>query len=901
MVDKYEYKLRFEQMKALTDEGDYEAAAEIADTIQWRKVKNVNLLIKAGDIFFKLKRYEDAKEILQMAYDRTPIGRMIIYRLAEIAVKTKDFEEAKAYYDEFVEIAPHDNLKYVLRYKISKAKGADILTRIAILEELKDAEFTEEWAFELAYLYHKAGEFDKCIDACDEIILWFGDGIYVERALELKLLHRPLTQTQEEKYRACRRYRDGVKEVYPQEEVVQIPAAEEVVGKLDTPGHWEEQPVVPEQEESVYDEPQTVQDTEDIKPRIVQGTQDNNTQTVHDTEDIMDLLADVIPRADTDIKPPQPMQEGYPLQESQPVQEEYPLPDDQLVPRRGRLHMDNRIRRPQTYQEEDTIESDLLSKIKRAKPRFQAQTDEHRYIPGRIRQPGISGQFEEEQPIDYGGYTGPLQEEMPESYEGKEEQLSYETPESYGGEEEQLAYGTPERYESKEEQLPYEMPESYEGEIEQLSYETPESYEDEQFRDRMPESYGAFADQPVAKMNPDYGVQNNPFIHNSSKRTVHSTVIDTESYEEYEAEQDIRISEKESGAFQEPAFQSDFEDSIEQEEMRRAEAEFYGIQTEVSPNQPMEDPNHGSLVEEMLARQDTKEIKAKQIEEALDKHAMEMLIEEEATKIEGDIVAEPEILQEITELDEEMRSIFSYFVPVAGMEAQICRTLTNTLGKFTGQIASAERNILIQGSRGCGKTIFAKRLVKALKKESQRKDITVGSIDAEKLNQKDLAKLLEKVSGGCLVIERAGEISRETAIKLSLLLENDDTGILVILEDTRVGLEEALKQDDAFAKKFTQRIIIPVFTNDELVEFGKAYAHERDYEIDAMGVLALYNRINNIQKLDRPTTLIEIKDIIDEAIEKAEKKSWKKAFSFITSRRYTENDYIILREKDIEE
>ncbi len=191
--------------------------------------------------------------------------------------------------------------------------------------------------------------------------------------------------------------------------------------------------------------------------------------------------------------------------------------------------------------------------------------------------------------------------------------------------------------------------------------------------------------------------------------------------------------------------------------------------------------------------------------------------------------------------------------------------------------------------------------MKALKKISQRKDITLGKIDAEKLNQKDLTKLLEQVRGGCLVIEQAGEMTRETAIKLSLLLENDDTGILVILEDTRLGLEDALKKDEAFARKFTHRIIIPVFTSDELVEFGKTYAHERDYEIDNMGVLALYNRISNIQKLDTPTTLIEIKDIVDQAIQKAEKKSWKKALSILTSRRYNEDDYIMLREKDFEE
>ena len=198
-MDKYEYKLKLDQMKSLTAEGKYEEAAEIADTINWRKIKNINALVKVGEIYEKVGRYDESKDVLLTAYDKSPIGRMIIYRLAEVAVRTKSFDEAKEYYQEFVEIAPHDNLKYVLKYEISKAQGADIGTLIGILEELKEQEYSEEWAYELAYLYHKAGMSEKCIDACDELILWFGDGPYVERALELKMLYQPLTKHQFEK------------------------------------------------------------------------------------------------------------------------------------------------------------------------------------------------------------------------------------------------------------------------------------------------------------------------------------------------------------------------------------------------------------------------------------------------------------------------------------------------------------------------------------------------------------------------------------------------------------------------------------------------------------------------------------------------------------------------------
>ena len=241
-MDKYEYKLKLDQMKALAAEGDYATAAEIADTINWRRIKNINLLIKAGDVYTKQKRYEEARDILLMAYDRSPIGRMIIYRLSEIAIKMKNFEEAEEYYDEFVELAPHDNLRYVLRYRISKAKGADIHTLITILEELKESEYTEEWAYELAYLYHRAGEVEKCINACDELILWFGDGVYVERALELKMLYQPLTKSQEDKYRSFRQYRDGIKEIRPEADApfVTIPLVQEDVEKYNTTNLQEE-------------------------------------------------------------------------------------------------------------------------------------------------------------------------------------------------------------------------------------------------------------------------------------------------------------------------------------------------------------------------------------------------------------------------------------------------------------------------------------------------------------------------------------------------------------------------------------------------------------------------------------------------------------------------------------
>ena len=1070
MIDKYEYKLKFEQMKALTAEGDYAAAAEIADTIQWRKVRNMNLLIKAGDIYCKRKRYDEAKEILQMAYDRSPIGRMIIYRLAEIAVKMKNFEEAEEYYDEFVELAPRDNLKYVLRYKISKAKGADIQARIAILEELNEAEYTEEWALELAYLYHKAGENEKCIDACDKLILWFGDGIYVERAMELKMLYQPLTKSQEDKYRVFKQRRDGIKEVYPKRDAVRIPPVQENIGKYNTTNLQEELKKSMQQMKSPAEqEPAPGINGWERTSRAAQTaleiakqrrTEPQKAKALQEAEDIMDRLVDVIPSLDAEIAPDQRLREQY-LSKSGVSTEE----------RAGRYMagMNNMLQQQiDRFQEENEAEPDLLRKIKRAKPNFEGSVGVRPFIPRNVRPPERAEAYEE-QPLPEGyeafaaresaagriprrfvlgtdgqeeirfvdtsaeytrqantsiepdgenfrphgrdpertgegvllpqgtelketgeGYSGPLEtapEEPDEEYfppqgimqqetgvgdfspqeeiqkepvtefAGEQATVPGEPQEQYFGGQEIEPIGSGAEYRRGQEIEPIGSGAEYRRgqEIEPIGsgaeYHygqgmaeagSAAEYAGEQYglseegfmedicrRDDVPEEPAADYDgQDDAPEEPaaDYDGQDDAPEESAAGYNGWQGEMPEEAAMEYAGQQgyapggtadgwngqEIALPEDETEEF--PEMQKNLPpepDEVLSEEMKMAEAEFYGIPvdalTDGQNDTPLYQPDLSAeeLAEGHLARQDTKEIKAKIIAEALDRHAEDIIVEDDEVLAgsipEQNAASKTQDMPEITAFDDAQKAIFSYFAPVAGMQEQICRTLSHTLARFAQGGSSASGHIVIQGGRGCGKTILAKRLIMALQKEGQRPQLKLGKIDAEKLNEKDLSGLLKKMAGGCLLIERAGDLNRETAVKLSLLVEHDSSGLLIILEDTRVGLEDALRLDEGFAKRFTEKIKIPVFTSDELVEFGRTYAHERDYEIDNMGVLALYNRISNIQRLDQPTTLTEVKDIIDEAIEKAEKKSWKKAFSILTSRRYTENDYIILREKDFEE
>lgn len=848
-MDKYEYKLKLDQMKALAAEGDYATAAEIADTINWRRIKNINLLIKAGDVYTKQKRYEEARDILLMAYDRSPIGRMIIYRLSEIAIKMKNFEEAEEYYDEFVELAPHDNLRYVLRYRISKAKGADIHTLITILEELKESEYTEEWAYELAYLYHRAGEVEKCINACDELILWFGDGVYVERALELKMLYQPLTKSQEDKYRSFRQYRDGIKEIRPEADApsVTIPLVQEDVEKYNTTNLQEE-----------------------LAKSMQQIMDATEKEAVDDAMDGIKKMVGEIPYLQVPADAKKEAEE-----EAAHMETEAKI-DDAL-----------RVNFKEILAEDNDGQHNMNTEGDAQKPQLNGQMSIHDSLSGwkkKMHAAEAALQMADQQKLESakaralqeaGDIMDRLADVMPKLENGMTpaEVLRKDYLES--GEQISDEEGAGRLMEDVNHRL--------QQEIDRLQDET---------------EHELLRKVKQAKPNFDEQIGLKPYVPRELERP--QTAAESSGAPE-EPVQPEGVVETEHALKVEHPVETEVSDKADpylanEEEMQLAEAEFYG-KTSTATAQPLPEiampEGMEDAAESPLMKQDTKEIKTDKVAEALEQQVMKLENEGE-DPVAGERPA-------ITKLSDAQKAIFSYFVPVDGMERQICQVLTGASARLSKCASSATGNILIQGGKGCGKTVLATGLIKALQKEVKRPNGKIGKIDAEALNKKDLSALLKKISGGCLIIERAGEIDRETAVKLSLLLETDTSGILVIMEDTRVGLNQAMGRDEGLAKKFTEKITIPVFTSDELVEFGKAYAHDLDYEIDNMGVLALYNRISNIQKLDRATTLTEVKEIVDEAIEKAEKKSLKKALSIITSRRYTEDDYVILREKDFEE
>ena len=827
-MDKYEYKLKLDQMKSLTAEGKYEEAAEIADTINWHKIKNINALVKVGEIYEKVGRYDESKDVLLTAYDKSPIGRMIIYRLAEVAVRTKSFDEAKEYYQEFVEIAPHDNLKYVLKYEISKAQGADIGTLIGILEELKEQEYSEEWAYELAYLYHKAGMSEKCIDACDELILWFGDGPYVERALELKMLYQPLTKQQEDKYRTFRQRHDGVVEVRPEDPL-------------------ESGEIIPEPVQ-IKDVKMSAErfNTQNLQEELQRSMQEimnaTEKEAVNDTMDNIKKLVEDIPYLQIPSEKEEEPQEEEVYQHIETDEE-----------------IDNSLK--SNFQEMLVDEDGQMSLYMQG---------------GRVAEPQVSGQMSIEDVLAEWEKTkraaeAALQEAEQRKLESAKARALQEAEELLG----RLADVIPmldsgltpkdlldQKYLSKDGQpndsavsMVTNMNQFLQQEIDRLSDENAQ----------MDEQLAAVGASPVGDYMANAGVA----AEDAAQNIVAAGVQEL-------------MAEEELPEIAMPEALAEADDTME-------------------AGTSAEDVEAAILAE--TARQMAKEsVEKEELPEIELPGDLDLGKEETAEEILP-AIAEPEAFEvpdTISKLSKELREIFTYFVPITGMEEQLCQALTGASQHLTKGATAGTGNMIIQGGSGSGKTVLATSMIKALQKETGKPNGKIGKIEASVLNQKDVAALLKKVAGGCLIIEKAGDLSRETALKLSLLLEQDTSGVLVIIEDTKHGIQKALSRDDGFAAKFSEKINIPIFTSDELVSFAKSYANELGYTIDEMGVLALYNSISNIEHADRETTLTEVKEIVDKAVAHSEKGGLKKAFSIITSRRYDEDDYIILREKDFD-
>ena len=844
-MDKYEYNLKLDQIKALSAEEGYMSAAEIADSINWNKIKNVNTLVKIGEIYEKAERYQDARDILLMAYDRSPIGRMIIYRLAEVAIKMGDYDAATEYYDEFVEIAPHDDMKYVLRYAIKKGQGASFDELITILEEYKDEEYTEEWAYELAYLYHKAGKADKCIDACDELILWFGDGPYVERALELKMLYQPLTKAQEEKYRRFKAEKEKPAKIKDDAEVTEIGAMEMVKG-----GEIVHDDVTIPQITVNQEKFNTVNLQQEIAKGMQQIIEAKGKNEVADTMDTIKKIVEDIPYLKLEKE-----QEEY---VQQPEETEHIATDEEID---GSLKLNFK---ELLGEDADGQMSMVMSEKTQLEHQITGQMSIHDVLEEweKTRHAAEIALKEAEQQKLESAKARALQEagDIMERLNDVIPKLDAGvTPKELLEEEylkvpvdiieQKAAVKEPE-----EEQKP-DMQELYAEETVDEVQEPQEAPEDA--ADEVKEPVGEPEDIIVAEESEKDEILMQPTTM-MPEITDDMLNVDDDTSDDETSQEKENVSEKRD---------FDHVTSFIEQEIAKMTAKNPGLEKKLDMAKTRKMPDI-SLPEDLDSEEDDSKLKET-------KH--------------------------IKELTSEQKAIFSYFIPVKGMEDQICKAYNAVLDHFNRKENASTGNLIIQGEQGCGKTMLATSFIKVLQKDGEQLTGKMGKIDAAVLNKKDVQQVVRKITGGCLIIERAGDIDRSIAAKLSFLMEHDITGTLYILEDTSKGIKKALSMDEGFASKFTEKISVPIFTNDELVLFAKSYSAELGYKIDEMAILALHNRISNIERIDQATTLTEVKDIIDEAIDREAHSGLKKAISILTARRYTDDDRIVLKEDHFRE
>ncbi len=1143
-MDKYEFKLKVDEMKALVNARNYKAAAEIAETINWRKIRNLNALVLAGEVFEQVERYEESKEILLMAYDKSPIGRNIIYRLAEIAIKTKNFSDAKDYYHEFVEIAPNDNLKYVLKYKMTAAQGLPYQEQIKILEELKEQEYSEEWAYELAYLYHRDGQPDKCVEACDELILWFGDGIYVEKALELKMQYQPLTKPQEEKYRLFRQKRTGVIEVKPEDflesgeivnKAMKIPSVVTTAEKYNTANLQneiakglkqiidasqqpddsspidgsikklaEENPYLSEQlyqagqgyqadqaanagqgyradqtanagqgyqagqiagagtshtsagyaelenqskypknsleqalkqgskskkkkglsqtpqqdaldygnQPGISKEPEkaiSIQQIQDDWEKMKQSMENVANETdgkkketakrkaLQQAQDLVERLNEMIPQLVAGMLPDEFV--GFENQNSLEVQDNIDQATrivanmnmllqeqiDYLMAGNDTAQLIHKISDP-TQELPELPEEFLEHPIETEKNSHTKLDEQINKLAGQVQKPALQRDqttLKKESEIGIERKFSGISEEQAdieaewkfmEGLEGKTDmdtgQKFMEKPENNmntGARQEKQTTEKPEqaalgttlrgtRVSAKKIRISLSNKPEFKTQ-EQLRADA--SHLKEQADIAHPETKQQIStgDSPVTQQTPSNGQERSKAGQRlkpvQRRGQANKPVQDDAQSQQLQAKQDAPADEpvstaqgqtashipgqatklsRQEGTAGEMQQQTDVTSQPARQEgtagemQRQTDATSRPARQEGTADKPEQQagatsqpvrqegiankPERQADATSQPARQTCKKIPVEEPEEFSEEDMAAAAYEggfyEGAPRQEKPVAQKPVAESPLEEEDykkltPEQQEVFSYFVPISGMEAQIYDLLQGVSRHLKWDQNSFSGNIIIEGIGGSGKTVLIMDIIKVLQKECQRPNGKIGKIDANALNQKDIDVLMEKISGGCLIIESAGKISRETAVKLSAYMEKTHSATLFILEDTEEGIQKALERDSSFASKFTEKISIPIFTTDDLVSFGKAYANDLDYDIDEMGILALYKRINGIQKLDHATTLTEVKEIVDEAIDRAESGPLKKVFGILTATRYNDDNLVILREKDFEE
>ena len=832
-MDKYEYRVRTEQMLEYMEQKSYKKAMEIADSIDWRKAKNAAMLCTASEIYEYNGEYEKSREILFIAYDRAPGSRKIVYRLGTLALKLNDVREATDCYEEFIAMAPKDPNQYILRYKILKSQNAPLSQQIEALEEFKKAEYVEKWAYELAKLYHEAGMVAECLEECDDLILWFSEGKYVYQAMELKMKYKPLTPLQQEKYNHRNDEKKPVKKVEPvaekkEEKVenVEEPTVEMKVDEVNAAislenttkveavsaeeaEKIEETPVA--EEESVEEEAETIEEApaEEEAETIEETPAEEETEIIEEApaEEEAETIEEAPAEEETDIIEEVPAEEEAEASEEPQVLDETEDEDvsKEIFSQSSKMSVEEILQNWEEKQKENAqLIQEEQERARRDKEKLESQkVEEESILPDDIRQ------LMEE-----------LEAEAAEIKQNKARREKVEAPEE----------------------------ETVEP-LETMEDETVETKEEEPIEELAEESV-----QEEEKAEPEE-VEEDPFDEES---------FDEEAFEEVESE--------------------DFEEIEEIEEIEESEGIKLGDTQAIaiSAKALMND----TVVEEPLEKEEQRRPEPSSPFDT-------------AFIVQGryDLEAQSEIGIKAG-LTEEQKKLFSYFVPVHGMSEQIVDVLENDKRCRTRYGTSRTANLLVVGRKGSGKTVLAVDIVKAIQKNRKLKQGKVGIVTAESLNKKDVSHIIEKLHGGAIIIERASKLNKKTVLELNDLMEEQTGELLVVLEEERRPLDKMLALYPDFKKKFTSRLELPVFINDELVTFAQTYAKENGYKIDEMGILALYSRIDLMQREESIVTVADVKEIMDDAIAHSQKMTFKRFLKKLFGKKKNKSSRIVLQEQD---
>ena len=762
VLDKEEFRIKLEEINKLVQLKDYKGAMSIVDSIDWRRVKNVRTLCVVGEIYAANKRYEDSKEIFLLAYNRASIGKNILYRLIEISLKMNDIEDAVEFFDEYKQVASNDNTQYILEYKIARAKNASLNEQIKILEEYKDREFTEKWSYELATLYYKAGDKERCLDLCNEIILWFSEGKYVTKTLDLKMRMGELTGAEREKFE------------------------QQFIPKLITP----EEKKAMEEDASKNGQEEAAEASEKPENKRIESIR-------LDERDLnsVESLQEKISKGIRDIFNGKKKEDDLEENQTDEAEVENPIPEEL-------------IKTGNSVSEPENVPA-LEPEIPGVKPDFS----------NTIKMPELK---------------------IPDSMK------KIDIP-----------------------QAP--------------SISAPDITQEEIAEEKKNFDFDFNLEDTILAAASAQGI---------------------EIPKEPEADETAEMMEEETvGGEEEPKKvpRLEEEEFLTEEDLQSAEEEFLNGPTSRTPEFNLPDSEEEDFLGELLKEPADTLVKDEPVsdEPQLEKRALteeeelEQLIASFQTGEETDPL---DIVPRERELRDEEKKIFTYFVKVPGLEEQLIDTLCDV------QLAAADTtsktgNIIIMGGRECGKTRLISGLIPAICKELNIEASKVAYVFADQINDKDIPAIVKKLSGGFLVIENANQLNQQTVDMLDKAMEADTEGMIVIIEDEKIGMRKLIARFPKFAKKFTSMINIPVFTNDELVNFARVYTKENGYTIDQMGMLALYNLISTNQKEDEPMSVGAVKELIDAAIMKSQGGIRK--FKRNISKKRTDNDgFIVLYEKD---